>query len=75
MIVTVDVMALYKERPPYTGPRLDYIIDKEIPDSKILYNTRHPNNDWHESNKERDSSPNRYAAYTLALIELELSNV
>lgn len=62
-----DPLAHYKKMPRYTGPPLEEILSKKLPEGKLLCNEAGSTVDWHRHVKEHGPGPEAYAAYNIVM--------
>lgn len=67
-----DPLTYWKNQPRYTGPSIEEIISKKLPDSKVLCRaTGTP--DWHRFMHEHGLKSDSYALYNQVMVEFEES--
>lgn len=66
-----DPLAYYRSMPKYTGPPLEEILSKKLPEGKLVCNEIGGNVDWHRFVLAHDPGSEAYAVYNLAMCEFE----
>lgn len=62
-----DPLAYYKKMPKYTGPPLEEILRKELPEGKLICNGAGSTVDWHRFVLAHGPGSEAYAVYNIVM--------